>query len=153
MPPVRPARGRYFFAGDDVSAYWARWGITHPEADFSDNGRVDLQDFAILASYWDQNTCTAPDWCNGADMDKNQTVDEEDLADFALDWMDVRVTSDLNHDCAVDELDLARLAERWLDGDCLYNGWCEEADLNYDLKVDFADFALLAENWLEGVSN
>jgi hypothetical protein len=145
------AGGYFTIAGNSFSAHWARWGITHPEGDFSDNGRVDLQDFAILVSYWNQNFCGQPDWCHGADMDKNQIVDEQDLADFALDWLDVRVTSDLNHDCAVDELDLAWLAERWLDGDCLYNGWCEEADLNYDLKVDFADFVALAENWLKGL--
>ena len=141
--------GNFSTAGGGVSAYWARWGNTHPEGDFSDNGRVDFEDFAILASYWAENTCGQPDWCHGADMDKNQIVDEQDLADFALDWLDIRVrgASDLNHDCAIDELDLAWLVERWLDQDCLYNGWCDEADLNYDLSVDFADFDVLASGW------
>jgi hypothetical protein len=143
------AGGRFTIAGGDVSAYWARWGIKHAEGDFSDNGRVDFQDFAILASYWAEHTCGSPDWCHGADIDRNEIVDEQDLADFALDWLDVgvRAASDLNHDCAIDELDLARLVERWLDEDCLYNGWCYEADLNYDLSVDFADFDILASGW------
>jgi hypothetical protein len=40
-----------------------------------------MEYLGVLASYWLETSCRAPDWCNGADIDRSGTVD---LSDFAL---------------------------------------------------------------------
>ena len=50
-------------------------------------GGVDLNDFAIFASQW-QNSCDLFDSCQGADFDMSGIVDMTDLYTFALRWLD-----------------------------------------------------------------
>jgi len=45
---------------------------------------LDLQDFA---SQWLQAGCTEPDWCGGADIDRNGRVDLGDFAELGWDWL------------------------------------------------------------------
>jgi len=33
-----------------------------PDSDINDNGKVNIEDFAVLATWWDdENTCSLPD--------------------------------------------------------------------------------------------
>jgi len=56
-------------------------------SDFSGDGIVNFNDFAILAYYWVDSLCTDPDWCEGCDYDQSSTVDIEDLKTFAENWL------------------------------------------------------------------
>ena len=58
-------------------------------ADASVNGSVDFRDFAILASRWLNQDCGyLNQWCQGADINWNTTVNIDDLATFADQWLE-----------------------------------------------------------------
>lgn len=59
-----------------------------PARDFDQDGTVGLADFAVFASYWGATDCTAPDWCQGADLNADGRVDGADLALFADYWLE-----------------------------------------------------------------
>ena len=62
--------------------------ISQPNVDINDDGKVNIEDFAVLASWWDdENACSTPDWCGGADFDMSGTVDMLDFAFFAENWL------------------------------------------------------------------
>jgi len=45
-------------------------------ADPNEDGTVNLEDFAVLAGWWqDDGACVEPDWCGGSDFDRSGTVD------------------------------------------------------------------------------
>jgi hypothetical protein len=48
---------------------------------------IDFKDFAVLAYYWADYLCSAPDWCAGYDSDHSGYVDFNDLKYFAEDWV------------------------------------------------------------------
>ncbi|MGD0573644.1 MAG: kelch repeat-containing protein [Sedimentisphaerales bacterium] len=48
---------------------------------------VNFIDYAIFANYWMDDTCSDPNWCNGADFDHSGSVDMLDLATFAEYWL------------------------------------------------------------------
>jgi len=55
--------------------------------DLNGDGTVNLEDFAVLASYWmNEDVCSPPDWCQGADFDRSGTIDLLDLATFIESW-------------------------------------------------------------------
>lgn len=55
--------------------------------DFDGSTGVDIDDFAILGSYWHQS-CTDPNWCEGTDLDVSGTVDRNDLILFTDYWLE-----------------------------------------------------------------
>jgi len=58
------------------------------ETDIVNDGRVDIKDFALLASCWLDNTCDKYDFnCQGADIFKDGSVDLADLRHLAADWL------------------------------------------------------------------
>lgn len=60
----------------------------HPDTDINNDGKVNIEDFAALAVWWDDdNGCVEPDWCGGADFDMSGTVDFTDLAYFVENWL------------------------------------------------------------------
>jgi F5/8 type C domain-containing protein/parallel beta helix pectate lyase-like protein len=60
----------------------------HPDADINNDGRVNVEDFAALAVWWDdENACSSPGWCGGADFDMNGTIDMLDLTYFVENWL------------------------------------------------------------------
>ncbi len=62
--------------------------ISQPNADINDDGKVNIEDFAVLASWWDdENACSSPGWCGGVDFDMSGTVDMLDLAYFVENWL------------------------------------------------------------------
>jgi len=59
-----------------------------PDSDINDDGKVNIEDFAVLACWWnDDGGCVEPDWCNGSDFDMSGTIDMLDLAFFAENWL------------------------------------------------------------------
>jgi hypothetical protein len=51
--------------------------------DFDFDGDVDLADLAILVSYWLEQDCGLPDWCEGTDLNRDTEVNFIDYAIFA----------------------------------------------------------------------
>jgi len=71
-----------------LHAYAAEVEGANPDPDINNDGKVDLEDFAALAVWWDdENACSSPDWCQGADFDMSGTVDMLDLTYFAENWL------------------------------------------------------------------
>lgn len=55
-------------------------------SDFNGDCYANWEDFAIFASYWLED-CSAPDFCEGTDMDQSGLVDWGDFAIFASYWL------------------------------------------------------------------
>jgi hypothetical protein len=49
---------------------------------------VDLADLSTLNSHWLAKDCNYPDWCEGTDLNYNNTVDFADFALFAEKWLE-----------------------------------------------------------------
>lgn len=62
--------------------------VVNENMDFNVDGIVNFIDFAIFSSYWMDDTCSAPDWCEGTDSDKSNKVDIPDLAKFIDYWLE-----------------------------------------------------------------
>ena len=59
-----------------------------PDTDINNDGEVNLEDFAVLSVWWDdENVCSSPGWCGGSDFDMSGTVDMFDLTYFAENWL------------------------------------------------------------------
>ena len=58
-----------------------------PTRDFNNDARVDLADFAVLAAHWQETGCSAPNWCEGTDLDIDGNVDCNDLTLFMDYWL------------------------------------------------------------------
>ncbi|MBN1392776.1 MAG: hypothetical protein JW947_08250 [Sedimentisphaerales bacterium] len=57
--------------------------------DFNGDTKVDFADFAILASYWQEDNCGSLNNCEGADLDNNDgDVDLGDLMEFCKFWLE-----------------------------------------------------------------
>jgi hypothetical protein len=56
--------------------------------DFNNDTIVNFKDFAIFASHWLTVNCTAPNRCDGTDLDANGSVDFKDFAIFASYWFE-----------------------------------------------------------------
>jgi len=124
-----PCRGDGLLAGDfDRDCYvdmydlkmlaeqWLEEEIDEKYDLFEDDENfVNFRDFAIFASYWQDNTCQQPDWCGGSDFDQSGVVDSVDLMMFAENWLRWFVLlSDLNEDGVVNFEDFAIFADNWL---------------------------------------
>ena len=67
---------------------WEIGAYVFTGADINSDGKVDLNDVAVLSVWWDdENACSAPGWCGRADFDMSGTVDMFDLAYFAENWL------------------------------------------------------------------
>jgi hypothetical protein len=55
--------------------------------DFNNDTIVNFTDFAVLASYWQKTNCGDVNDCEGADIDINGTVDNNDLMLFTDYWL------------------------------------------------------------------
>jgi cyclophilin family peptidyl-prolyl cis-trans isomerase len=56
-------------------------------ADIDVDGKVNFDDFEILSSHWMAQNCVAPNWCAGADINKNGSVDTPDVIILAERWL------------------------------------------------------------------
>ncbi len=98
--------------------------------DFDENQLVDIYDIAKILNNW-LGDCGSPDFCNGCDLDRNGTVDFEDLAvvssnfgeslpyKYWLPW------ADINNDNQPGNQDLDFIATQWLSV-TLWNGGSAE---------------------------
>ena len=55
-------------------------------ADVTDNGKIDLLDFAKFANSW-MDSCLGPEWCQGSDFNQTQKVDYGDLKRMGEQWL------------------------------------------------------------------
>jgi len=70
-----------------LHAYAAEVEGANPGPDINNDGKIDLEDFAVLAVWWDdENACSSPDWCGG-DFDMSGTIDMLDLTYFVENWL------------------------------------------------------------------
>ncbi|MHC4084079.1 MAG: hypothetical protein ACYSWZ_06070 [Planctomycetota bacterium] len=58
-----------------------------PTRDLNSDETVDFLDFAISASQRDNTGCGDPNWCAGADIDRDGDVDNKDLGLFVEYWL------------------------------------------------------------------
>jgi hypothetical protein len=58
-----------------------------PTRDLNFDEVVNFVDFAIFASQWDATDCNDPNWCDGADLDRDGYVDYNDLTLFVEYWL------------------------------------------------------------------
>lgn len=58
-----------------------------PTRDFNSDEAVDFRDFAIFSSQRDNAGCGDPNWCAGADIDRDGDVDNKDLGLFVEYWL------------------------------------------------------------------
>jgi hypothetical protein len=56
-------------------------------ADFNDDNKVNIADFALLAARWLNNTCANSIWCDGADLDRSNQVDIPDIDNLTSYWL------------------------------------------------------------------
>ena len=56
--------------------------------DFYKNTKVDFDDFALLALYWQETNCGDSNDCEGADLDINGKVDANDVTLFSDYWLE-----------------------------------------------------------------
>jgi len=117
--------------------------------DLNHDGIPNFYDFSIFATFWQNASCSPPDWCDGSDFDKNGIVDIYDLQIFAEFWL--WPVADVDMDGAVNFTDYAIFAHNWTDDTCCDPNWCEGTDFDHSGSVDMLDLATFTEYWLEGI--
>ncbi len=62
--------------------------FTGTDADINNDGKINIEDFAILAAWRDDDGgCVEPGWCGGSDFNMSGTIDMLDLAYFVENWL------------------------------------------------------------------
>ena len=75
----------YRISWDDPN-YFLRFSHS-PTRDLSFDEKVNFVDFAIFASQRDASECDDPNWCDGADLNRDSDVDYNDLGLFLDYWL------------------------------------------------------------------
>ena len=71
-----------------LHAYAAEVEVATLNSDINNDGKINIEDFAVLAAWWDDDGgCVEPGWCGGSDFDMSGTVDFSDLAYFVENWL------------------------------------------------------------------
>ncbi len=73
---------------DGVSITDWRYYAVPVNCDVAGDQMVDFTDLAQLSAYWLETNCGEPDWCEGADFDRNSTVNLADFTIFAEHWLE-----------------------------------------------------------------
>lgn len=58
-----------------------------PTRDFNSDGVVNFRDFATFSAHYNDTDCGDPNWCSGADIDRDGDVDNKDLGLFVEYWL------------------------------------------------------------------
>jgi hypothetical protein len=74
-----------------------------PARDLNSDEVVNFGDFAIFASQWNATDCNEPNWCAGADLDRDADVDYNDLGLFVEFWMWPTSANGPNEPCGPDD--------------------------------------------------
>lgn len=73
---------------DGVSITDWRYYVVPVNCDLAgDDGVVNFSDFAEFAAYWYQTDCNEPNWCEGTDFDRSNSVNFVDLTIFSNHWL------------------------------------------------------------------
>ena len=59
------------------------------DGDLDENRVVNLVDFLQLVLNWLDTSCAAPNWCDGADINRSGVVDADDVGLFAQVWQEI----------------------------------------------------------------
>ncbi|MCP4708630.1 MAG: hypothetical protein GY869_08405 [Planctomycetes bacterium] len=83
---------QYYNASDGFDYYQLLTSRTEDfylpiRADFDQSCRVNLVDYAFLARHWLELDCQNSNWCDGADLDQNDSVDLNDGVIFSQNWL------------------------------------------------------------------
>jgi hypothetical protein len=115
--------------------------------DLNNDGLPDFYDFSYFAMFWQNTSCSPPNWCEGRDFDHNGVVDINDLQIFAEFWL--WPVADVDIDGDVDFIDYAVFVNHWMEQDCTAPNWCEGTDFDHSGSVDIFDLATFVRYWLE----
>jgi hypothetical protein len=118
--------------------------------DLNNDGIPNFYDFSIFAKFWQQASCSEPNWCNGSDFNHDGVVNFKDLQIFSEFWLWPVADVDMNK--KVDFADYVLFSEKWRQTGCKYPDWCNGCDFDKSGTVDMLDFAIFADYWLEGTS-
>jgi len=82
----------FYEYNDDISISWTEPNYlvifsNVPTRDLNSDEVVDFHDFALFSSRWSGGDCADPDWCAGADIDRDGDVDHKDLSLFVEYWL------------------------------------------------------------------
>jgi len=129
-------------------------GFGYLAADLDRDCDVDFVDFAVLGSYWLEQSILYED-----DLILDGVIDELDLGFFAEDWLNSTywqdwqndncyevelLASDIGGDGIVNFQDFAAITGEWANtGECLI------ADLDGSGEVDHGDILILLDEWLQ----
>jgi hypothetical protein len=118
--------------------------------DLNNDGIPDFYDFSYFAMFWQNASCSPPNWCEGRDFNHDGVVDVKDLQIFVKFWL--WPVADVDMDGDVDSVDYAALANQWMAENCAEPDWCGGADINKSGKVDCEDLDVFTRHWLEGTT-
>jgi hypothetical protein len=82
---------RWAMGTTDYSVTYPGWNIDnislHGDAiTYFESGIVNFEDYAVVAGSW-LDTCSEPNWCEGADIDHSGAVDYKDIEHIANNWL------------------------------------------------------------------
>jgi PKD repeat protein len=115
--------------------------------DLNNDGLPDFLDFSIFAAFWQQTSCSLPDWCRGADFDHDGVVGIRDLQIFTEFWL--WPVEDMDMDKAVNFTDYALFVNYWKEQSCAEPDWCNGTDFDHSGVVDIFDLGIFVQNWLK----
>jgi hypothetical protein len=75
----------------DLKIFADHWleGTWHPiPGDLNGDNKINFVDFALFANHWMNQNCAETNWCEGADLERNGSVDLYDLGKFAEYWLE-----------------------------------------------------------------
>jgi hypothetical protein len=140
---------------DVLDANWRykRWTTSNPGiGDFNSDGVVDVTDYdAFSAESAAHNSCSAPSWCNGKDLNTDGTVNDADLLIFFNHWAPYS-PADINEDGKVDNTDLKVLLDpvHWMQ---TIAGGKSVGDLDGNGVVNMDDFEIMTNWWGRGLTS
>ena len=116
--------------------------------DLNNDGIPNFYDFSIFAKFWQNASCSEPNWCNGSDFNHDGVVDFKDLQIFSEFWL--WPVADVDMDSKVNFADYVLFSKRWKQTGCKYPDWCNGCDFDKNGQIDILDLMIFAEWWLEG---
>jgi hypothetical protein len=69
-----------------LSMVWS--GAKCALADLTGDGKVNMNDVAVIAGRWLNLTCISPEWCDKADLNRSKSVNFVDLSTVAQYWLE-----------------------------------------------------------------